>query len=107
MDSPDTVVDLAKIATIVERVDWAGAVAGSDGDREAPISGIAPYALDREEIADVIALAWAGRGDFEPGAWRVVRLLAAECGGIRGSHYPRRMPGMGGHLRAGLAKLAH
>ena len=64
-------------------------------------------ALNEDEIIDLIALAWVGRGDFEKGQWREARRLANERHRPHSAAYLVGMPYLGDYLEEGLATLGH
>jgi hypothetical protein len=61
--------------------------------------------LNEDEIIDLIAIAWIGRGDFEGGEWKEARTLASERHRGRSSEYLIGMPALGDYLEEGLAEL--
>lgn len=61
--------------------------------------------LNGNEIADVIAIAWIGRGDFDPKEWALARMLAAECATMRSGDYVARMRHLARNLDSGLKHL--
>ncbi len=63
--------------------------------------------LDDDEIVDLIALAWVGRGDFERREWAEARRLAGERHRGRSADYLIGMPALGDYLEEGLAVLGH
>jgi len=63
--------------------------------------------LDDDEVIDLIALAWVGRGDFDRREWPQARRLAAERHRRRSSDYLVGMPALGDYLEEGLAALGH
>jgi Protein of unknown function (DUF3775) len=64
-------------------------------------------ALDDDEMIDVIALAWVGRGDFSRQDWAEARALAADRHRRRSSGYLIGMPALGDYLEEGLAELGY
>lgn len=63
--------------------------------------------LDDDEIIDLIALAWVGRGDFGRGEWPKARALAQERHRRQSSSYLIGMPALGDYLEEGLAELGY
>ena len=63
--------------------------------------------LDDDEITDVIALAWVGRGDFEREEWPEAWHLASERHRQHSADYLIGMPALGDYLEEGLAVLGH
>ncbi len=63
--------------------------------------------LDDDEMIDVIALAWVGRGDFARAEWLNARELARERHQRRSSSYLIGMPALGDYLEEGLAELGY
>lgn len=63
--------------------------------------------LDDDEMIDVIALAWVGRGDFSRRDWPEARALAADRHRRRSSDYLVGMPALGDYLEEGLAELGY
>ncbi|HZT51256.1 MAG TPA: DUF3775 domain-containing protein [Stellaceae bacterium] len=61
--------------------------------------------LNEDEVIDVIAVAWIGRGDFEAEEWEEARALASERHRARSSAYLLGMPALGDYLEEGLAEL--
>jgi hypothetical protein len=63
--------------------------------------------LNDDEIVDLIALAWVGRGDFSRAEWHDARTLARERHGRKSSGYLMGMPTLSEYLDEGLATLGH
>lgn len=62
--------------------------------------------LNVDEAAELIALAWIGRGDFEAGEWADVVAEARQRGqGRRASNYLLGMPMLGDWLEEGLEAI--
>jgi hypothetical protein len=61
--------------------------------------------LNEDEIIDLIAIAWVGRGDFGRAEWKEARALASERHRGRTSSYLLGMPALGDYLEEGLAEL--
>ena len=76
--------------------DMTGAEAEFDGVIEA---------LDEEEAADLVALLWIGRGDFDAEDWDEARETAREEATAPLSNYLKGEPQLADHLEAGLDLL--
>ena len=63
--------------------------------------------LDDDEVIDLIALAWVGRGDFDRNEWPDARRLAGERHRRHSADYLVGMPALGDYLEEGLATLGH
>jgi len=63
--------------------------------------------LDDDEVIDLIALAWVGRGDFDRNEWSDARRLAGERHRRHSADYLVGMPALGDYLEEGLATLGH
>lgn len=63
--------------------------------------------LDDDEVIDLIALAWVGRGDFDRSEWPAARRLATERHRRHSADYLVGMPALGDYLEEGLATLGH
>jgi hypothetical protein len=63
--------------------------------------------LNDDEVIDLIALAWVGRGDFSKDGWEEARALARERHRRRSASYLVGMPALGDYLEEGLAALGH
>lgn len=61
--------------------------------------------LNSDESADLVALAWIGRGDFEAGDWKTVRQQARERAESPTSRYLMGMPMLGDYLESGLSAI--
>lgn len=59
--------------------------------------------LNDDEVIDVIALAWLGRGDFDIGGWAEARELARERHRPNSARYLMGMPALGDYLEEGMA----
>ena len=64
-------------------------------------------ALNDDEVVDVIALAWLGRGDFAKEEWEEARALARERHRPRSAGYLMGMPALGDYLEEGLSMLGY
>jgi hypothetical protein len=63
--------------------------------------------LDDDELIDVIALTWVGRGDFARNEWESARALAAERHRQHSAAYLTGIPTLGDFLEEGLAELGY
>jgi hypothetical protein len=63
--------------------------------------------LNDDEIIDLIALAWLGRGDYDKTGWEDARELARERHRRRSAPYLLGMPALGDYLEEGLAELGY
>jgi hypothetical protein len=63
--------------------------------------------LDDDEMVDLIALAWVGRGDFSRSEWPDARALARERHRQHSAAYLVGMPTLGDLLEEGLAELGY
>lgn len=61
--------------------------------------------LNEDEVIDVIALAWVGRGDFGVEDWEEARALAFERHRRNSARYLTGMPALGDYLEEGMAAL--
>jgi hypothetical protein len=61
--------------------------------------------LNDDEVVDLIALAWLGRGDFTKDGWGEARTLARERHRRHSAGYLIGMPALGDYLEEGLAAL--
>ena len=73
--------------------DMTGAEAEFDGAVEA---------LDEDEAADLVALLWIGRGDFDAEDWDEARETAIEEATAPLATYLKAEPQLADHLEAGL-----
>jgi Protein of unknown function (DUF3775) len=64
-------------------------------------------ALNEDEVIDLIALAWLGRGDFDKSEWAEARSLASERHRPRSAGYLIGMPMLGDYLDEGLSQLGY
>ena|SRR5579863_480652 len=64
-------------------------------------------ALDDDEVVDVIALAWVGRGDFGRSEWANARAMARERHRQHSAAYLTGMPALGDYLEEGLSELGY
>jgi hypothetical protein len=63
--------------------------------------------LNDDEVIDVIALAWVGRGDFDRKEWPEARALARERHRHHSASYLVGMPALGDYLEEGMAVLGY
>ncbi len=79
----------------------------SDDDATLEELSAAIDALNEDEVIDLIALAWVGRGDFRKEEWREARALAVERHRPHSATYLIGMPALGDYLEEGLAALGY
>jgi hypothetical protein len=63
--------------------------------------------LNDDQLLDLVALCWVGRGDYESADWKKAR---AEAAAVRDKHIPSYLVGtplLGDYLEEGLAKLGY
>lgn len=77
---------------------------GGGGGTEAQIRGVIE-GLDVDEQADLVALVWIGRGDFEPGQWPAALRRAHERHLRSTAAYLMGIPNVGDLLEEGLAAV--
>jgi hypothetical protein len=63
--------------------------------------------LNDDEIVDLVALTWLGRGDFTKESWEEARQLAAERHRRHSAAYLTGMPELADHLEEGLDMLGY
>ena len=63
--------------------------------------------LNEDEIVDLIAMAWVGRGDYGREGWLEAKALARERHKRRSASYLMGMPALGDYLEEGFATLGH
>jgi Protein of unknown function (DUF3775) len=63
--------------------------------------------LNDDEVVDLIAIAWVGRGDFDRTDFDSARGLAMERHRRNSAPYLTGMPSLGDYLEDGLAELGH
>lgn len=63
--------------------------------------------LNDDEVVDLIALAWVGRGDFGKDDWPEARALARERHRRHSSRYLTGIPQLGDYLEEGLGTLGY
>jgi len=59
--------------------------------------------LAEDQLAEVVALAWVGRGTYDSSEWDEAFAEAGELGGDERMDELLEMPLLGGHVEAGLA----
>ena len=73
---------------------------GSEAEFDGAIEG-----LEVDEAADLVALLWIGRGDFDPEDWDEARETAIEEATAPLATYLKAEPQLADHLEAGLELL--
>jgi hypothetical protein len=63
--------------------------------------------LNDDEVVDVIAMAWLGRGDFDKAGWKEARVLANQRHRHQSAAYLAGMPGLGDYIEDGLCQLGY
>lgn len=63
--------------------------------------------LTRTELNEVLALAWMGRGDFEPDALPEALRQASNIISTQPAAYAARLPGLAEYLRSALTSLGY
>jgi hypothetical protein len=63
--------------------------------------------LNEDEVVDLIALAWVGRGDYGPEDWPEARSMAQERHKRRSAAYLIGIPALGDYVEEGLAALGY
>ncbi len=63
--------------------------------------------LNDDEVIDLIALAWLGRGDFTTAEWEDARALAKERHRRHSANYLTGIPTLGDYLEEGLSQLGY
>ena len=63
--------------------------------------------LNEDEIADLIAMAWIGRGDYTAREWDEAQRLAAERHGRRSADYLMGIPTLGDFIEEGFSELGY
>lgn len=120
-------IAVAKVLELIEHLrmldaeNGDGRIEGSDDDVEsgaghlfedfdqdgtdAQVRGVID-AMNVDEQADLIALLWIGRGDFEPQEWPIARRRAQERRQRSTAVYLMGIPNAGDLLEEGLAAVA-
>jgi hypothetical protein len=62
-------------------------------------------AMDVDELADLVALLWIGRGDFEPEEWDEARRTASEEATLTTAEYLKGVDHLAEHLESGLEAM--
>ena len=118
----------AKVAELIEHLrmldgkeeagGWSGGMDGyedganhvletlADDGTEEQIRGVI-NGLNVDEQADLVALVWIGRGDFEPQQWPVAVRRAAERATHSTARYLLGIPNVGDLLEEGLAAMGY
>ena len=63
--------------------------------------------LNDDEVIDLIAVVWLGRGDFDRQEWKSARHLARERHKRKSADYLMGMPTLGDFLEEGMAQLGY
>jgi len=63
--------------------------------------------LNDDEMSDLVALTWVGRGDYDERSWGAARMLARERHRRQSSTYLLGTPALGDFLEEGLAVLGY
>jgi len=63
--------------------------------------------LNDDEVIDLIAITWVGRGDFGRDDWGEAQALARERHRSHSADYLMGIPALGDYLEEGLAVLGH
>lgn len=63
--------------------------------------------LNEDEVTDLIALIWVGRGDFARSEWEEVRGLARERHRTNSAEYLMGIPTLGDFLEEGFSAVGH
>ena len=63
--------------------------------------------LNVDEVVDLIALAWVGRGDFGPEEWEAAKALARERHHAHSAAYLMGIPTLPEYLEEGFSALGH
>ncbi|HTX50629.1 MAG TPA: DUF3775 domain-containing protein [Caulobacteraceae bacterium] len=75
-----------------------------DDTTEAELKG-AVRSLNDDELLDLIALIWIGRGDFSVGEWDEAREAARDIGRARAPRYVAGIPLVSDYLEDGLSEF--
>lgn len=104
MDAKEAAADLARGNDSYEDGSSNSLEMNPDDGTQQQIRGVID-GLDIDEQADLIALVWVGRGDFEPAEWMVARRRAAERLPRSVSKFLMGIPDVGDLLEEGMARL--
>ena len=63
--------------------------------------------LNEDEVVDLIAMAWLGRGDFGKSDWSAARRLARERHRRKSAAYLMGIPALGDLIEEGFTRLGH
>ncbi len=63
--------------------------------------------LDRDDLVELVALAWIGRGDFEWSAWATAVARARNLISTHPAEYLADLPGFPYYLRSALVSLGY
>ncbi len=63
--------------------------------------------LDRDDLVELVALAWVGRGDFEWSAWALAVAQARNLISTHPAEYLADLPGLPYYLRSALVSLGY
>ena len=63
--------------------------------------------LNEDQIGDLIALAWLGRGDYDERGWGEARMLARDRAERHSADYLLGMPALGDYLEEGLTMIGY
>lgn len=63
--------------------------------------------LNDDEVVDLVALTWLGRGDFTADGWEDAKTLARERHRRHSANYLVGVPSLGDYLEEGLAALGY
>lgn len=63
--------------------------------------------LNEDELIDLIALVWLGRGDFSASEWEEARRLASERHRRHSANYLMGIPELGDFIEEGFTQLGH
>jgi hypothetical protein len=74
--------------------------AGADDQFDGLIGG-----LNEDQQLDLVALAWIGRGDFDPEEWDEARQTAQDEGMLSVAEYLKGVDHLAEHLEAGLEAM--
>ena len=122
VDTISTIISMARLfdsesdGTVPDNGAGEGNVTGIEDEtighsgESGPISEELREAIDDlndDEVVDLIAIAWVGRGDFGREEWGEARALARERHRRHSADYLMGIPALGDYLEEGLATLGH